>query len=284
MEYADGGDLVSKIKDHKQNNTKFTESEIWDICIQLIRGLRALHDNKILHRDLKSANIFLCNDGTAKIGDMNISKIIKNGLAQTMVGTPYYASPEIWLYQPYDSKCDIWSLGCVLYEMSMLNPPFIATELKSLYRRIILGRYSAIGNSYSKDLVYLIKRMLCVNPETRPSSKKLLKMPEVLRKLDSREVIYTAKLLSTIRLKDELSSIAEKLPPANYNSFRTKTFEKSVRLSMNLTPHSIATDKLKIKERIDRSLKHKHSLPPLNRKFEISRCKILSNNSSIYRD
>jgi NIMA (never in mitosis gene a)-related kinase len=85
-----------------------------------VRGLKALHNFKILHRDLKSANVFLNKDGDAKLGDLNVSKVAKKGLLYTQTGTPYYASPEVWKDQPYDSKSDLWSLGCVLYEIIAL--------------------------------------------------------------------------------------------------------------------------------------------------------------------
>ena len=71
---------------------------------QIIRGLKALHDLKIYHRDLKSANVFQSKDGMTKIGDMNVSKVAKKGLLYTQTGTPYYASPEVWMDKPYDSK------------------------------------------------------------------------------------------------------------------------------------------------------------------------------------
>lgn len=86
----------------------------------MVQGLKALHDIKIYHRDMKSANIFLNKDGTVKLGDMNVSKIAKKGLLYTQTGTPYYASPEVWKDKPYDHKSDVWSLGCVLYEMTTL--------------------------------------------------------------------------------------------------------------------------------------------------------------------
>jgi NIMA (never in mitosis gene a)-related kinase len=71
---------------------------------------------------------------------MNVSKISDNGMAKTQAGTPYYASPEVWKENPsYTSKCDIWSLGCVLYEMATFRPPFNANDIKGLKKAIIKG-------------------------------------------------------------------------------------------------------------------------------------------------
>ena len=95
MEYADSGDLLSSIDKHKRSCSRFSEKEIWDTLIQLLRGLKALHLLHILHRDLKCANVFLTSTGLAKIGDLNVSKVNKRGLAYTQTGTPYYASPEV---------------------------------------------------------------------------------------------------------------------------------------------------------------------------------------------
>jgi len=95
--------------------------------------MKALHDLKILHRDIKCANIFLTKEGIIKLGDLNVSKVAKKGLLHTQTGTPYYASPEVWKYRPYDNRSDVWSLGCVLYEMIMLNPPFRAANMNGLY-------------------------------------------------------------------------------------------------------------------------------------------------------
>lgn len=96
MEYADNGDVFQKICEHQQAGTFMKEKFIWKILIQSVRGLKALHDLKILHRDMKSANIFLWKDYTAKLGDLNVSKVAKKGLLYTQTGTPYYASPEVW--------------------------------------------------------------------------------------------------------------------------------------------------------------------------------------------
>ena len=107
---------------------------------QIASGLKALHDLKIFHRDLKSANVFLQSNGDIKLGDMNVSKVAKKGLLYTQTGTPYYASPEVWRDQPYDQKSDVWSLGCVTYEMSALKPPFRADDMEGLYKKVIRGK------------------------------------------------------------------------------------------------------------------------------------------------
>ena len=139
MEFANNGDLAYRIAEKQKKGETFEESEIWQTFIQVVRGLNELHNMNIFHRDIKvtdslfqSANVFLHQtDGfsEAKLGDMNVSKISERGLCMTQTGTPYYASPEVWKDKPYDSKSDIWSLGCVLYEMITLKPPFRAEDM-----------------------------------------------------------------------------------------------------------------------------------------------------------
>jgi NIMA (never in mitosis gene a)-related kinase len=96
MEYSDNGDLFQKITQHQTQKKYIKESEIWSTFIQVVQGLKVLHGMNILHRDLKSANVFLSKGGQAKLGDMNVSKLAKKGLLLTQTGTPYYASPEVW--------------------------------------------------------------------------------------------------------------------------------------------------------------------------------------------
>jgi NIMA (never in mitosis gene a)-related kinase len=83
MEFANNGDLFQKITKHQKDQTYMKEEEIWRIFIQVVKGLKALHETDIFHRDLKSANVFLNKDGTAKLGDMNVSKVAKKGLLYT---------------------------------------------------------------------------------------------------------------------------------------------------------------------------------------------------------
>jgi len=127
-----------------------------------------------MHRDLKSANVFLNKDWTSKLGDLNVSKVAKKGLGYTQTGTPYYASPEVWKDQPYDSKSDIWSLGCVLYEKITLKPPFIAEDMQGLYKKVLKGVYPKIPPQFSSDLASMVKSLLQVSPHLRPSCGMLL--------------------------------------------------------------------------------------------------------------
>ena len=160
MEYAEGGALSHKIKEKIDKREFFSESEIWSCFVQLLKGLESLHDLNIMHRDIKCANIFLDKQGRCKLGDLNVSKVVKNGLVFTQTGTPYYASPEVWRDKPYDSRSDIWSLGCVIYEMTALAPPFTANDMKGLYKKVTKGIYSKIPSRYSSELAIMISQCL----------------------------------------------------------------------------------------------------------------------------
>jgi NIMA (never in mitosis gene a)-related kinase len=118
MEYCGCGDLSQKIERYKKKRQYISEPRIWGYIIQLLLSLQELHSHGICHRDLKAANTFLAEDGSVKVGDMNVSKQLRQGQLKTQIGTPYYMAPEIWNNQPYNEKCDIWSLGCMLYEVT----------------------------------------------------------------------------------------------------------------------------------------------------------------------
>ena len=129
--------------------------------------------------------MFLNKDGTIKLGDLNVSKVAKQGLVYTQTGTPYYASPEVWRDLPYDLKSDIWSLGCVIYEAAALEPPFKASDMSELYRKVTAGHYPPIPNLYSQDLHAAIGAMLQVNSAFRPNCDKLLNLPCISRNIVS---------------------------------------------------------------------------------------------------
>ena len=233
MEYADKGDLYQKIVSFKKRKQLFDEIDVWKIFIQITRGLKSLHDLKILHRDFKSANIFLFSDGTAKIGDLNVSKVVYKGLGHTQTGTPYYASPEVWNNDSYDAKSDIWSLACITYEMLTLNPPFRAETFEGLYKKVIAGKYSKINSKYSNDMNELLKLLFKLNPKERPTCGQILKHPLIQKRIDffkaqlgldkeNIDMMDDNELLKTIRLQKNLVGLQEKLPKPNYSSPEVK--------------------------------------------------------------
>ena len=229
MEYAAGGDLYNKILEHTKAKTYFKEEEVWNYAVQMIQGLRTLHEMKILHRDLKCANIFLDADGKgAKLGDLNVSKVLKNNLVYTQTGTPYYASPEVWRDEPYDSKSDMWSLGCVIYEMAALKPPFRAKDMEGLYKKVQRGSFDRIPEHYSNDLATIIGSCLKVSATMRPTCQQLLKHSIIQR--HGKEFIERANvtpsisaLLSTIRFPKNIRTLGNILPKPNYFGIQQHT-------------------------------------------------------------
>ena len=232
MEYADNGDLFQLITERKKTKSYFTEQEVWKVFIQLLNGLKALHDFKILHRDIKSANVFLFKGGICKLGDLNVSKVARKGLGYTQTGTPYYASPEVWEEKPYDSKSDVWSLGCVMYEMITLRPPFQAKSMEELYKKVMRGIYPKLSSKYSEDLSDVIKLMIQVEAGARPSCEELLKMPMITKRIEffnnNKDIDITDEqneslnkkfeLLKTIMVPNKLENLGKNLPKPNYDT------------------------------------------------------------------
>ena len=218
MEYADDGDLETKIKELSKKKLFFDENTIWNILIQILFGLKYLHDNKIIHRDLKSANIFLTKNGIVKIGDLNVSKVLnQNKMAQTKTGTPYYSAPEIWENKSYDNKIDIWSVGCIIYEMCCLVCPFRSTSILKLALLINKGEYKPIPDIYSDNLSNIISKMIIVNPTKRFNCDKLLKIPFLVEKINNNQLMNVEKgkkaiLISTIKLPMRIANINNLLP------------------------------------------------------------------------
>lgn len=174
-EYADGGDLSIKIKNQPRKE-QFPEHTILDIFTQICLSIKHIHDKHIIHRDLKSQNIFLTASGLVKLGDFGIAKCLQNTYqnAKTMVGTPYYLSPEIVQGKPYSFKSDIWSLGVLLYEMMALKMPFDAKNLPMLSLKIMKGQCAPLSSFYSQDLRKLAEALLKTDPSKRPSVNEIL--------------------------------------------------------------------------------------------------------------
>ena len=128
MEFCDGGDLAEFIETQKQ---PLSVDKIMDWFRQMTSGVSFIHNLKIIHRDLKPANIFLTSDKKLKIGDFGIAKTLDktSGLASTYCGTAVYMAPEIHGGEKFDKKADVWSLGCIVYELVALKPAFLGKIL-----------------------------------------------------------------------------------------------------------------------------------------------------------
>lgn len=176
MEYADGGDLNKAIKHQIKENAYFEESKILNWFCQICLAVKHIHGHKIIHRDLKSGNIFLTKSGIVKIGDFGIAKSLSGTMdkAKTVIGTPYYLSPEIIMNKPYSFKSDIWALGVLLYEMTMLKVPFDAKGHHVLYFKVLKGEYNKVSDNFSKELQDLIKVLLTVDQKLRPDINEIL--------------------------------------------------------------------------------------------------------------
>ncbi|CAH8567118.1 unnamed protein product [Heterobilharzia americana] len=182
MEYCDQGDLYTKI--NKQNGVLMPETLILDYFVQISLALKHIHDRMILHRDIKTQNVFLTSKGRLKLGDFGIAKVLNHtlDLARTCIGTPYYLSPEICENKPYDHKSDIWALGCVLYEMTTLKHAFEAGNMKNLVLKIIRGTYPPVSSKYSYEIRSLISQLFRRNPRSS-SINAVLRKPFLSKRI-----------------------------------------------------------------------------------------------------
>ncbi|CAB4021192.1 serine threonine- kinase Nek4-like [Paramuricea clavata] len=175
MAFCEGGDMYSRLKDQK--GTYLEERQIVEWFVQIAMALQYLHDRHILHRDLKTQNIFLTKSKIIKVGDLGIARVLENAsdMATTLIGTPYYMSPELFSNKPYSYKSDVWALGCCLYEMCTLKHAFNAKDMNSLVYKILKGKLPTMPKIYSYDLCDIIRSMLGQDPEKRPSVARLLR-------------------------------------------------------------------------------------------------------------
>ncbi|MCJ1416377.1 G2-specific serine/threonine protein kinase [Xylographa parallela] len=238
MEYCNGGDLSQVIKSLVARNQLAEEEYVWSIFAQLVTalyrchygtdppevgknfmgpdtnikppGLRLKNQVMILHRDLKPENVFLGADNSVKLGDFGLSKLMQShDFASTYVGTPFYMSPEICAAERYTLHSDVWSLGCIIYELCARKPPFNAKTHLQLVQRIRDGRYDPLPSIYSPELQNVIKSCLKTNPQHRPDTAALLRLPIVRLMRKEREVVEIGKMLKI--KEDDAQQQTEKL-------------------------------------------------------------------------
>ncbi|RLN90904.1 hypothetical protein BBJ28_00000321 [Nothophytophthora sp. Chile5] len=192
-EFADGGDLSQALERRAARRSFFEPDELLGLFVQICLALKHLHDRKILHRDVKPANIFLTKTGVVKLGDLGVATVLSHTLAcaQTATGTPYYTAPEICLGKRYNAKADVWSLGCVLFELATLTHAFQGRSQRQLFENIVGGATPSLPgglgelSSIRRDLQTLVNDMLRKNPSERPSVNQLIRRPVVLARIQS---------------------------------------------------------------------------------------------------
>ncbi|CAK7225837.1 G2-specific serine/threonine protein kinase [Sporothrix bragantina] len=224
MEYCGNGDLGRVIRDLAQRNQYAEESFVWSIFAQLVTALYRCHYGvdppevgknvlglgitakpkvptggvTILHRDLKPENVFLGEDNSVKLGDFGLAKMIQShDFASTYVGTPFYMSPEICAAEKYTLKSDIWSLGCIIYELCAREPPFNAKSHYQLVQKIKEGKLAPLPVVYSPELCAVVRDCLKVNPDRRPDTAMLLNLPVVRLMRKEKEVVELSKMIKT---------------------------------------------------------------------------------------
>ncbi|XP_001641753.3 serine/threonine-protein kinase Nek4 [Nematostella vectensis] len=183
MNFCEGGDLYSRLK--AQKGIPLDENQIVEWFVQIAMALQYMHEKHILHRDLKTQNIFLTKSKIIKVGDLGIARVLESSsdMATTLIGTPYYMSPELFSNKPYNHKSDVWALGCCLYEMCTLRHAFNAKDMSSLVYKILKGKTPPLPKQYSTDLCSIIKSMLDQDPDKRPSASRLLRHPYIKKQI-----------------------------------------------------------------------------------------------------
>ncbi|XP_061198174.1 serine/threonine-protein kinase Nek11-like [Saccostrea echinata] len=231
-EYCEGGDLDCKINECVKNKQQLDSKLIMDWFVQLLLAVHYMHQRRVLHRDLKTRNIFL-RQNMIKIGDFGISRILMGttDLASTFTGTPYYMSPEVLKHEGYNSKSDIWSIGCILYEMCTLEHAFDGKSLMAVMYKIVEGEVPKLPDKFS-ELNNVLKLMLSKDPEKRPSATDLLKVPMIKNHIAKLSKEFHAK--SQENSSRDAEDIAKLLTEKSYLS-DLKSREEEVKLK-NLPP------------------------------------------------
>lgn len=175
--YCEAGDLRTLLKSMAglQQRRFFSEDQLKKWLVQLLFALEYLHRHEVIHRDMKSSNVFLTSDGDIQVGDFGLSAV--SGGGQETVGTPHYMCPELVAKKGYGVKADVWSLGVIMHEMSAQRMPFQAFNVEGLMQKILSAKPSALPGDYSKGWARLIRSMLRKEPERRPSVADLLRDP-----------------------------------------------------------------------------------------------------------
>lgn len=202
FEFADAGDLYAQVT-ARSPSRYFRENEVLLIITQLCLAINHLHNKKMMHRDLKTPNVFLTTCGLIKLGDFGFSRqydqTLSADVGTTFCGTPYYLAPELWNQAPYSKKADMWSLGVILYELMSLKKPFSGASMRELIDKVVTGRFDPLPNHYSPALMQLCADLLSVDPARRPSIQQVFQ----------NEAVRTNGLITLQKNVPRLSAVPE---------------------------------------------------------------------------
>lgn len=223
VEWAAAGDLKRQLRKAQERGVGFEERIIWKYFSQMCDAMLHLREKRIMHRDLKPANIFLTLDGTVKVGDLGLSRELSEHTVQahSKVGTPLYMSPEVLRGDGYDFKSDIWSLGCMLYELAMLKSPFKSEGLNlySLFQKISQGDFQPLPENYSEDLRSLTYSMISTDAKDRPDIADVCKIASKMRQKTAEQYASSKKQKQEENIQHQDSSKSERsIPSASINN------------------------------------------------------------------
>ena len=215
FEWAAAGDLKRQIRKAQEREMHFDERVVWKYFSQICEAIRHMHSHRVMHRDLKPANIFLTLNGTVKVGDLGLGRELSEHTmeAHSKVGTPLYMSPEVLRGDGYDWKSDIWSLGCLLYELAMLKSPFKSEGLNlySLFQKISKGDYQPLPEQYSDELKRLAYAMISTEPSQRPDLAATCEVAQTMR------IRTQNQPPQNVKMKNPPASKAKKIAAAAVN-------------------------------------------------------------------
>ncbi|NXI39451.1 NEK4 kinase, partial [Galbula dea] len=240
MGFCEGGDLYHKLKEQK--GKLLPEHQVVEWFVQIAMALQYLHEKHILHRDLKTQNVFLTRTNIIKVGDLGIARVLENqyDMASTLIGTPYYMSPELFSNKPYNYKSDVWALGCCAYEMATLKHAFNGKDMNSLVYRIIEGKLPPMPKDYSPQLVEIIQSMLSKKPEERPSVKSILRQPYIKQQISlfleatKAKAARSQKKTVNSKTKDPCSVVSQKTESHSRSvTYQTHSSEQARKYKLN---------------------------------------------------